>query len=142
MDMNQQIHSMKSKVSSIDLHALASTVRSMTEDLTSRGNVVINDSKRLYGIIDHCLTRSPFKKRHLKGHLPQQIVTVRWVLINAVIHRLAAEFDGTYSEGLPEEYMIEDVSMDVHGRYSDVVKSRLGKSTSPLRTESALESHA
>lgn len=61
MDMNQQIHSMKSKVSSIDLHALASTVRSMTEDLTSRGNVVINDSKRLYGIIDHCLTRSPSK---------------------------------------------------------------------------------
>ena len=84
MDMNQQIHSMKSKVSSIDLRALASTVRSMTEDLTSRGNVVINDSKRLYGIIDHCLTRSPFKKHHLKGHLPQQIVTVRWAMISAL----------------------------------------------------------
>lgn len=84
MDMNQQIDSMKSKVSSIDLRALASTVRSMTEDLTSRGNVVINDSKRLYGIIDHCLTRSPFKKHHLKGRLPQQIVTVRWAMISAL----------------------------------------------------------
>ena len=49
------------------------------------------------------------------------------VLVDAVIHRLAIELGGSGDSNLPEDFVIENLAMNVHESYADVVDSRLGR---------------